>query len=334
MNAERRLRLPPIVRPLASPLARSARARSAWERAQRWYAVPPGKRRSFWGVSDARAVRMAYNVMLGREPDPVGEAFFRSHLHTRSLTRDQMVEHIRGSEEFNVDRRFTMLGHSIHAGRCDFIRGLPKAQRILDLGGTHQSKDVGALVALGYPYSFEELVIVDLPSDDRHELYQRDETGADVESPKGRVRYRYHSMVDLSAYESSSFDLVYSGQSIEHVTEDDADVVLKEVHRVLRPGGALAVDTPNGRVTRLQQAEFIDPDHKVEYTHEQFVAKLDAAGFDVIEAKGLNYAGASVAAGRFVEEDAAAHRGLFDDIESCYILTYLCRKPLPSPTGR
>lgn len=327
MDVERRLRLPPLVRRAASPLARSARAHAAWEWARRRYAVPPAKWRSFWGLSDERAVRMAYNVMLGREPDPVGEEFFRSRLAARSLTRDQMVEHLRGSEEFNVARRFTMLGHSIHAGRCDFVRGLPKARRILDLGGTHQTNEVGALVALGYPYPFEELVIVDLPPHDRHELYLSDETGADVATPKGTVRYRYHSMVDLSAYESGSFDLVYSGQSIEHVTEEDGDVVLKEVHRVLRPGGSLALDTPNARVCRLQQAELIDPDHKVEYTHGELSAKLAAAGFEVAQAKGLNYAGASVAAGRFSEEDAAGHRGLFDDIEDCYILTYVCRKP-------
>ena len=42
----------------------------------------------------------------------------------------------------------------------------------------------------------------------------------------------------------------------------------------LRPGGYFALDTPNGRLTRLQQADFIDPDHKIEYTFEQLFAKL------------------------------------------------------------
>ena len=56
------------------------------------------------------------------------------------------------------------------------------------------------------------------------------------------------------------FDLVYSGQSIEHVTPSDADIVIKEVARVLRPGGWFALDTPNARVTRVQQPDLIDPD--------------------------------------------------------------------------
>src|SRR5438445_210082 len=83
----------------------------------------------------------------------------------------------------------------------------------------------------------------------------------------GPIRYPYQSMTDLTGIDSGTVDLVYSGQSIEHVTEADGDVVLREVARVLRVGGWFAVDTPNGRATRAQQADFIDPDHEVEYTH-------------------------------------------------------------------
>ena len=96
------------------------------------------------------------------------------------------------------------------------------------------------------------------------------------------MRYRYHSMVDLSDYPDDSVDLVYSGQSIEHVPPDLAAKVLSEVHRVLRPGAFLAIDTPNARVTRLQQAEFIDPDHEHEYTDAEMRALLTGAGFEVV----------------------------------------------------
>jgi SAM-dependent methyltransferase len=83
------------------------------------------------------------------------------------------------------------------------------------------------------------------------------------------------------------------------VSVDDADKVLAEVARVLRPGGYLGLDTPNATVCRLQQAEFIDPDHDYEYTHAEMVEKLGAAGFEILEAKGLNHAGRSLAAGEF-----------------------------------
>jgi SAM-dependent methyltransferase len=282
-------------------------------------------RRSFAELPSETAVRMAYNVMLRRDPDPEGLQHFVHRLDTGAVTPDGMVEEIRGSEEYIYAATFrTSLGHSIHTGRCAFIQSLPKAARILDLGGTHKQQGGGALVAMGYPYRFDELVIIDLPDELRHAIYRSDPSRDEVQTPHGLVRYRYHSMVDLSQYPDATFDLVYSGQSIEHVTEAEGDHVLAEVHRVLRPGGHLALDTPNGRVTRMQQPEFVDPDHEVEYTVEQLREKLERAGFTILDAKGLNYAGASIAAGAFTLDDVIAHPGLFSEARDCYILTFLC----------
>jgi ubiquinone/menaquinone biosynthesis C-methylase UbiE len=131
-------------------------------------------------------------------------------------------------------------------------------------------------------------------------------------------------MTNLDGLADGSFDLVYCGQSIEHVSEADADVVLREVRRVLRPDGFLALDTPNGAVCRLHQPEFIDPDHKVEYTDAEMSAKLAAAGYAIVRRHGLNFAGASMEAGVFDVSDTARHWGLFDDIGNSYILAYVC----------
>ena len=181
---------------------------------------------------------------------------------------------------------------------------------------------------MGYPYQFDDLVVIDLPSEDRNELYREAATHAVTQTSLGPVRYRYHSMVDLADYADDSVDLVYSGQSIEHVPIDVADKVLSEVHRVLRPGGYLGIDTPNARVTRLQQAAFIDPDHEHEYTDAEMRAKLAGAGFEVAGAWGLNHAGPSLAAGRFDADQVATARGLFHRVEDCYLLAYLCRVPV------
>jgi len=278
------------------------------------------------------SVRLAYNVMLRREPDPVGRADFENRLANGVITHNRMVEELRGSEEFLYDVRFTSLGHSIHTGRCMFIQSLPRARRILDLGGTHKAHPFGAMVRMGYPYPFDELVIVDLPEDDRHPIYQgdviseREVEAPVVDTPLGRVSYRYHSMTDLSRFDDESIDLVYMGQSIEHVTEEDGDRVLKEIYRLLAPGGHLALDTPNARVTRLQQAEYIDPDHKIEYTYEALRDKLEKFGFTITEAKGLNYAGGALEPGCFSLEAIAANTGIFADAADCYILAFVCAK--------
>jgi SAM-dependent methyltransferase len=274
--------------------------------------------------------RGLFHLLFGREP-PEGDPLLADLEHGTKSPR-QYMEWLIHSAEWSHSSPMTEFGPSLHYGRGVFIRSLPRARRILDIGGVALGVPYGALVLMGYPYAFEEIVIVDLPSEDRHELYQDDLSHSSVEVEGGRVSYRYHSMTDLSSYPSASFDMVYSGQSIEHITRAEAEQVLAEAHRVLRPGGVLALDTPNANVTRLQQAAFIDPDHKYEYRHAELAAMLRGHGFVIERALGINYAGASLARGVFDPNELATKRGVFDDIEKCYLLGYVCRRPrLPSP---
>jgi SAM-dependent methyltransferase len=281
---------------------------------------------------DATFVELTYRIMLEREPDPGGFRNYLGQLGERQLTRHEMLEQFRGSDEFWFHHAlaYDSVVFSIHRSRSLFVRSFPRAERILDLGGTHQSDSAGALVRLGYPYPFERLVIVDLPSDDRHELYQPGGEHEAVQTELGPVEYEYRSMTDLSPFADGSFDLVYSGQSIEHVSESDAEAVIAEVRRVLCPGGWFALDTPNGRLCRLQLADtgltVTNPDHEVEYDHAHLAAKLEAGGFEISEAKGLVFMGESVEAGAFSMRDLARHPGVFHEIDDCYLLAYLCRR--------
>ena len=310
----------------ASPTARMLYRRALAVRAS---AVNRAFRRvSLDRVPPETAVTLMYEIMLGREPDPGGFADNLAQVTSGTLTRSQLAEGIRGSEEF-ATRGFSgrMFGGSIHAGRCQWIKSLPAARRIVDLGGTHLARAEGALVSLGYPYPFDELTIIDLPSEDRHAIYHGAEH-ARVSTWLGPVTYRYHSMTDLSGFADSSVDLVYSGQSIEHIHQEEGALVLKSVHRLLRPGGWIAIDTPNARITRLQQEEFIDPDHKVEYTWPELRDLIVDAGLEVVSVQGMNYAGRSLAAGVFDIEEVSRNWGLYHEAEDCYILAVLARKPL------
>jgi len=278
------------------------------------------------GLPPRAQLSVVYETLLGRKPDPSGVASYLPALQDGSLSPSELAEWIYASSEWWTVAPFTQLAPALHFSRSLFVRSLPRARRILDLGGTALGSDKGAMVLMGYPYAFDELVVVDLPPDDRNDLYKESVARNVTQTDLGPVRYNYHSMSDLTQYASGSFDLVYSGQSIEHVPVEEAERVLLGAARILRPGGYLALDTPNARVCRLQQPGFIDPDHDYEYTHGEMVDKLRQAGFDVLEAKGLNHAGGSLARGEFSVREVATNRGLFEAIEDCYLLSYLCRK--------
>ncbi len=274
-----------------------------------------------------QSVRMAFNVVLDREPDAAGATDYTAKLASGELSRHGVAEALAHSEEF---RRRVPMGNvllSMHVSRSEFVAGLPRAARILDLGGTHQGLNDGALVHLGYPYPFERLVVVDLPVDERDEIYQGGSAGQSVQSELGPVEFAFHSMVDLGRYEDGSFDLVYSGQSIEHVTEAEGDEVVREAFRVLAAGGWFCVDTPNGPAWRLRADEPMNHDHKIEYAAPALVAKLERAGFEVVECKGLNLMRRGVAAGTFDEAEASANPGVFAAAEECLLLALVARKP-------
>jgi len=277
---------------------------------------------------------MAFNVILDREPDVAGGNEYAAKLANGELSRHGVAQALAHSEEF---RRQVPIGDvllSMHVSRSEFVAGLPRASRILDLGGTHQGMADGALVHMGYPYPFTRLVVVDLPVEQRHEIYQRGSQGATVQSELGPVEFAFHSMVDLSAYADGSFDMVYSGQSIEHVSESEGDTVMREVFRVLAPGGWFSLDTPNGPVWRLRSAALMNEDHKIEYGAAQLQSMLESHGFLVAEAKGLNLMQRGVAARRFDEQEASAHPGVFAAIEDCLLLALVARKPLTESLSR
>jgi ubiquinone/menaquinone biosynthesis C-methylase UbiE len=285
------------------------------------------KKTTLGDLSPQEIIGIVYELVLHRKADPDGAALWLSKMKDSGVTAAQLVEWMYASGEWWTATQFSELSASLHFSRSIFVRSLPPAKQILDVGGTAIGSAEGAMVIMGYPYKFDKLTIVDLPFEDRDPLYKEKHKRSVTKTPLGPVQYNYHSMTDLSKYQDNSFDLVYSGQSIEHVPLKEADKVLKEIFRVLRPGGYLGIDTPNGTVCRVHQKEFINPDHDYEYTHDEMVKKLTSKGFKILESKGLNYAGESMKKRKFSLQEVATKRGLFADIENCYLLAYLCQKP-------
>ena len=309
-----------ITRKLKRDARRFAKAGRTWQRRTTHHLTTND-------LSNEEFINFAYQFILRRDPDESGKATFTPIAANGPEGRRNVLETIRMSDEARHLKPVEPL-LALHLVRCDFVRTFPKAAQILDLGGTAQNNRDGALVVMGYRHRFDRLTIVDLPPQDRHESFSHSEMINTHDTPMGTVAYQYHSMVDLSRYPDASIDLVYSGQTIEHVDPAVAPTVLAEAFRVLKPGAALYLDTPNGPVCRLHQADFINPDHHIEYSHDEMAKLIADAGFRIARQFGMINLERSVEAGRVIDSDIAQGYGIADDPCNGYLLAYECRKPV------
>ncbi len=135
--------------------------------------------------------------------------------------------------------------------------GNGRSTRVLDVGGrkSHYTTGVPALVT-----------ILDLPRES--ELQQQLNLGllpSQIETLRSRrsniERVVLEDMTRCSLPDNL-FDVVVSVEVLEHV-EQDANFI-RQVHRVLKPGGAFLMTTPNGDFVKNN-----NPDHKRHYTFVQ-----------------------------------------------------------------
>ncbi|MEM9338674.1 MAG: methyltransferase domain-containing protein [Bacteroidota bacterium] len=80
-------------------------------------------------------------------------------------------------------------------------------------------------------------------------------------------------------FESNEFDTVITFQVIEHIKDDEQFV--KEIHRVLKPGGRALITTPNIKMTLSR-----NPWHIREYTSKE-LKDLCSKYFSMVEMKGI-----------------------------------------------
>ncbi len=107
-----------------------------------------------------------------------------------------------------------------------------------------------------------------------------------IEEALAKLRVRYPgarfvcgNIPPLSAFPDNSFDCVITFQVIEHIDNDG--LFLKEIHRVLKPGGKMLLTTPN-RPKSLTR----NPWHVREYTAVE-LTQLAQAIFPSVQMKGI-----------------------------------------------
>lgn len=75
---------------------------------------------------------------------------------------------------------------------------------------------------------------------------------------------------------NSTFDIVVSFETIEHMTEEAGDEFLKGLHSSLHEKGLLIISTP---INRTKHRSNVTPYHLREYNEKEFADKLKANGF-------------------------------------------------------
>lgn len=89
-------------------------------------------------------------------------------------------------------------------------------------------------------------------------------------------------MVDVP---DSTIELVFAGQTTEHLWAEELVGFLVESHRVLVDGGLLVIDSPNRIVT--EHLHWSHGGHTIEISADEMHELLDLAGFDVLDTTGI-----------------------------------------------
>jgi SAM-dependent methyltransferase len=94
------------------------------------------------------------------------------------------------------------------------------------------------------------------------------------------VQLRIRDAVDLDEIAPRSVDLVFASNFLEHLGEDEVDLLLSNVRDVLSPSGRLILLQPNYR--RCADHYFDDPTHKTVFDDRTLADRLARHGFRVI----------------------------------------------------
>src|SRR3989344_107492 len=89
------------------------------------------------------------------------------------------------------------------------------------------------------------------------------------------------SSSDMRKIDNGSVDVVYVSNFLEHISREEIQKTMSEIHRVLRTGGTLLVLQPNIRYCYKDYWMFFD--HVTPIDHRTLAEILELNGFEIIE---------------------------------------------------
>jgi SAM-dependent methyltransferase len=158
--------------------------------------------------------------------------------------------------------KFSALTENEHLARYRFATQLVEGRQVADIAcgtgyGTQMLAEAGAKSVLGIDISADAVA------------FSRQRFSAP------NVSYIVSNAQDLTAISDNQFEIVVSFETIEHLP--DVEAYLDEMARILRPGGAFLVSTPDRRIASVTHC-FLghpqNPYHVREYTERELLELL------------------------------------------------------------
>lgn len=264
-----------------------------------------------------------YEVVLNRTPPDDEVHRVLKNFETGGLTKRSLFISLLCSPEFvdglSTDAiEFHLL--FIHNTRIKLISNfLPAANVILDIGGAN-----GSLIEYGYKQDYERLIITDLPSEERIESL-KDVNLYDKWGHDPKIEVIYTTMSDLKQIADKTVDLVWIGQVVEHIEQEDLITAFSEIKRILKPEGFFCFDTPNGIMSRIHSPDqLLHPEHKKEYTPTE-MRNLLSPYFEIIQELGLVPMPISYKSGQFSYHEMVMNNTLSDNLDHSYLMYFKCQ---------
>lgn len=203
---------------------------------------------------------------------PLRQAYLRAVVRVNVLAKSAAVRLTRLTGKSHVPIHPKHLIKT-EANQQWYLEGLEPGFWVLDVGcgnGAHSLWAAGRPVrVVGVDYNWGHL-----------------QTGRALSRAQGKANlsFLFGSVEQSLPFPDQCFDRVLLLDVIEHLYRRVE--VLREIRRVLRPGGLLFVSAPNRNTSWKQKLKaaglfyYTDPDHKIEYSWEELAAELAAGGFE------------------------------------------------------
>lgn len=275
-------------------------------------------------IPDRTYVQLLYLTLLGRWGDSFGLDYWENQVKKNG--RVSVLQSFLGSPEFvEYLRQRKPLIEILHEVRCEWVKLLPEAKKILDIGGASSVDKRGALLMMGFPHKPEKIVIID-----KKPAEQLFTPSVDQENSKlpwgGEVEYYYQDLETLENEISEKFDMIFMGQTVEHMPKDVfVGKILPFIKKRLSENGCFVFDTPNRKITSIQSPDkFINPDHDYEYNPTEMKELLEKAGFEIKQEWGMMPLPAVLKSQKWNEEEARKSVKVVSNLDISYFFAFSC----------